>query len=58
MLNPDPKGFKKFPDIPSIFQLEVNQDDYEHLLHDDLDEISRFEVVYKILKDQLRTHQK
>lgn len=29
----------------------------EHLNRDDLDEISKFEVIYKILKDQLRTHQ-
>jgi hypothetical protein len=28
------------------------------LLNDDLDEISKFEVIYKILKDQLREHQK
>ena len=27
-------------------------------MNDDLDEISKFEVVYKILKDQLRIHQK
>ena len=28
------------------------------MLNDDLDEISKFEVIYKILKDQLREHQK
>lgn len=27
-----------------------------HLKNDDLDEISKFEVVYQILKDQLREH--
>ena len=30
----------------------------DHLINDDIDEISRFEIIYKILKDQLRTHQK
>ena len=29
----------------------------EHLNKDDLDEISKYEVIYKILKDQLRVHQ-
>jgi len=26
-------------------------------MNDDLDQISKFEVIYKILKDQLREHQ-
>jgi hypothetical protein len=30
----------------------------DHLINDDIDEISRFEIIYKILKDQLRAHQK
>ena len=34
------------------------REDLEHLASDDLDEISKFEVIYKILKDQLRSHQK
>ena len=32
--------------------------DYEHLKMDDMDEISKMEVTYKILKQQLRDHQK
>ena len=34
------------------------REDLEHLARDDIDEMSKFEVVYKILKDQLRNHQK
>jgi hypothetical protein len=30
----------------------------DHLMLDDIDEVSRFEVIYKVLKDQLRVHQK
>lgn len=43
---------------PSLFKVRVMREDLEHLARDDLDEISKFEVIYKILKDQLRTHQK
>jgi hypothetical protein len=28
----------------------------DHLMSDDIDEVSRFEVIYKVLKDQLRAH--
>lgn len=30
----------------------------KHLMNDDLDEVSKLEVIYKILKDQLREYQK
>lgn len=43
---------------PSLFKINVQRKHLEHLQRDDLDEISRFEVVYKVLKDQLRLHQK
>lgn len=43
---------------PSLFKIQVQRKHLEHLNNDDLDEISKFEVVYKILKDQLRSHQK
>ena len=36
----------------------MKKEQLEHLINDDLDEVSKFEVIYQILKDQLRTHQK
>ena len=41
-----------------ILDMKINQEDLEHLAHDDLDPISKNEVIYKILKDQLREQQK
>ena len=38
-------------------QLEIEKRDYQHLKEDDLDELSRLEVTYKVLKQQLREHQ-
>lgn len=52
------RSFTKVPLDPSLFKIQVQKKHLEHLANDDLDEISKFEVVYKILKDQLRTHQK
>jgi len=52
------RSFCKVPLDPSLFKIAVRREDLEHLAADDLDEISKFEVVYKILKDQLRDHQK
>lgn len=49
--------FHKQPMDPSLFKISVPRAYMEHLQSDDLDEISRLEVVYKILKDQLREHQ-
>ena len=50
------KNFKKISVDPSLFKIQVQKKHLEHLMQDDLDEISKFEVIYKILKDQLRMH--
>lgn len=50
--------FKKVHVDPSLFKIQVQRKHLERLMNDDMDEISKFEVVYKILKDQLRNHQK
>lgn len=42
---------------PSLFKINVQKKHLEHLNSDNLDEISKYEVIYKILKDQLRIHQ-
>ena len=54
----DERHFKKMPSNPQLFSLDLDQRDYAHLLKDDLDKASKIEVVYKILKDQLRAYQK
>ena len=54
----DERYFKKKPDQPSAFQIDLDFEDYAHLMNDDLDEISKLQVTYKILKQQLREHQK
>ena len=51
-------NYEKIPVDPALFKIEVAKKHLEHLAADDLDEISKNEVVYKILKDQLRAHQK
>ena len=38
-------------------EFEVDKVDLKHLKTDHLDEMSRLEVTYKILKEQLREHQ-
>ena len=43
--------FHKQPIDPSLFKIKVQRKYLEHLMNDDLDEISKFEVIYKILKD-------
>ena len=50
------RKFEKIEMDPSLFKIHVQRKHLEHLQNDDLDEISKFEVVYKILKDQLRFH--
>lgn len=50
--------FHKVKVDPALFKIQVQKKHIERLENDDLDEISKFEVVYKILKDQLRNHQK
>ena len=54
----DDKYFKKMPGEPSLFNLDVDEDDVHHLLNDDVDNVSRMEIIYKILKEQLREYQK
>ena len=49
--------FKKVHLDPGLFKIKVQRKHLERLENDDLDEISKFEVIYKILKDQLREHQ-
>ena len=36
---------------PSLFKVQVQRKHLDRLINDDVDEISKFEVVYKILKD-------
>ena len=58
MTNYDPeKCFVKKKLDPSLFKIKVPKRHLEHLVADDIDEISKYEVIYKILKDQLREHQ-
>ena len=47
----DDTKFHKQPIDPSLFKIKVQRKHLEHLMNDDLDEISKFEVIYKILKD-------
>lgn len=53
----DPKYFRKYDETPSLFQLNINKDDYTHLMDDDLDPESKIEAIYKVLKAQLRDYQ-
>jgi hypothetical protein len=50
------RTFQKIEMDPSLFKIQVQKKHLDHLNKDDLDEISKFEVIYKILKDQLRIH--
>ena len=43
--------FRKVHVDPSLFRVQVQKKHLERLENDDLDDISKFEVVYKILKD-------
>jgi len=54
----DERYFKKVESDPALFQMNVNHDDFWHLMNDDTDHVSKIEVVYKILKQQLRDYQK
>ena len=49
--------FHKKSGNPCIMEIEVEKDDFKHLKADDVDEVSRLEVTYKVLKEQLREHQ-
>lgn len=50
MFNNDDTCFRKIQADPALLDLKVLKEDYDHLLRDDLDPISKNEVVYKILK--------
>ena len=43
--------FQKTPFEASLFKMKVPRHDMEHLMRDDLDEMSKLEVIYKILKN-------
>ena len=53
----DERYFQKKPRDPALFEVNVDRADYSHLMNDDLDEVSKLEVTYKILKQQMRKHQ-
>ena len=50
MFNRDQDYFRKMEQEPSLFDVKILKEDYEHLMNEDLDPISKNEVVYKILK--------
>ena len=45
------RSFNKVAIEPSLFKMKVPREDMEHLMRDDLDEMSKMEVIYKILKN-------
>lgn len=51
LFNPDDDYFYTGNQNPSLFEVKVDREMYKHLQHDDLDEISKHEVAYKIMKD-------
>ena len=53
----DPKFFHKKKQDGPVLEIEIEKHDVDHLREDDLDELSRLEVTYKILKQQMREHQ-
>ena len=57
LFNNDGDYFWKGEDKPSLFNVKVSKDLYAHLAQNDLDDISKNEVAYKILKEQLRQQQ-
>jgi hypothetical protein len=58
VFNKDTDYFRKAEQMPSLFNLEIDKKLYDHLNNDDLDEVSKNEVVYKVLKEHLRQHQR
>lgn len=56
VFNKDTDYFRKAELMPSLFNLEIDKKLYQHLNDDDLDEVSKNEVVYKVLKEHLRQH--
>jgi len=51
LYNTDTNYFRKIEPEAPMLDLKINQEDLDHLAHDDLDPISKHEVIYKILKD-------
>lgn len=45
------REYAKIPLDPQLFKINVAKKHLDHLIKDDLDDISRQEVVYSILKD-------
>lgn len=58
MFNTDFNYFRKIDPDPTLFKVDIEREIYDHLKNDDMDEISKNEVVYKVLKEQLRQQQK
>lgn len=58
LYNTDTDYFRKIEPEAPVLDLKVQQEDLNHLMHEDLDPISKQEIVYKILKNQLRDQQK
>ena len=52
----DPNFFHKKNSKPALMQVQVKMEDLQHLKEDDIDDVSKLEVTYKILKEQLRNH--
>jgi len=50
MFNNDDTCFRKVTADPALLDLKILKEDYDHLMREDLDPISKNEVVYKILK--------
>jgi len=50
MFNPDTDYFRQIDQDASLFDVKVLKEDFDHLMGDDLDPISKNEVVYKIMK--------
>jgi len=51
ILKYDERYFKKIPGEPNLFEIDVDEEDYVHMMNDDIGNVSRMEVVYKILKE-------
>lgn len=54
LFNMDTDYFRKLDDDPALFNVEIDKEIFEHLNDNNLNAISKNEVVYKVLKEQLR----
>ena len=50
MFNPDTDYFRQIDQDCPLFDVKVLKEDFDHLMMNDLDPISKNEVVYKIMK--------